>query len=124
MKSAAGAVAAPAIGPAIITLFGVDVPLVALALSAAGLLLARYIAPPPLRRLTRWQQYALTGLLLIMLFLAVTGQLPGMGGKPLGVGMSVIWGIGLGFSGLVAIEFFGERVVAMIRALFEGKNGG
>lgn len=121
MKSVV-AVAAPTFGPAIVTLFGVDVPVVGLALSVGGLLLARMIAPPPLRKLNLRQETALTSLLLIVLFLIVTGQMFG-GGKPLGAGMAVIWGIGLGFSGLLAIEVFGDRVMAMVRAAL-GKESG
>ncbi len=116
MKTAAVAVAAPAIGPAIITVFGVHVPVLALALSVAGLLLARYIAPPPLRKLTLWQERALTALLIILLFMVVTGQFGN--GEPLGAGMAVMLGIGLGFSGLLIIEFFGERGIAAFKALF------
>lgn len=115
----AGAVmiAAPSFGPAVITVFGTEIPVLALALSIAALLLARWVAPPPLRKLTREQQVALTLLLLIFLFLAVTGNMPLVGtGKPLGVGMAVVWGAGLGFSGLFAVELMGERVRAMLRA--------
>lgn len=112
-------VIAPSFGPAIVTLFGIDVPVLALSLSIAALLLARWIAPPPLRRLTREQQFALTVLLLIFLFLAVTGQVPLFGdGKPLGVGMAVVTGAGLGFSGLLVIELVGKRVLAMVDAMF------
>jgi hypothetical protein len=114
------AVAAPAFGPAVVTVFGVDVPPFALALSIVGLLLARAIAPPAARSLTKGQEIALTLLLLILLFLIVTGQL--FGNEPLGAGMAVVWGVGLGFSGLLAIEFFGERCVAAIKA-FAGKGG-
>lgn len=96
-------------------MFGADIPVLALGLSVMGLLLARAVAPPPLRKLTTRQEIALTLLLLIVLFLMVTGQLTG--GKPLGAGMAVVWGIGLGSSGLLAIEFFSERVMAMLRAL-------
>lgn len=119
MKLAAAAVAAPAFGPAIVTLFGIDVPIVGLALSVMGLLLARSIAPPPLRKLNARQEFALTVLLLILLFLIVTGQL--FGGEPMSAGLAVIWGVGLGFSGLLAIELFGARVLAMLRA-FVGKS--
>ncbi|APZ81840.1 hypothetical protein vBEliSR6L_75 [Erythrobacter phage vB_EliS_R6L] len=63
------------------------------------------------------QEFALTLLLLVVLFLIVTGQLFG-GGEPLEAGMATVWGIGLGFSGLLAIEFFGQRVMAMLNALF------
>lgn len=121
MKLAAGAVivAAPTIGPAVVTVFGAQVPVLALALSIAALLLARWIAPPPLRRLSREQQVALTLLLLIFLFLAVTGQLPLIGnGQPLGAGMAVVWGAGLGFSGLMAVELMSKRVLAMLEAMF------
>lgn len=119
---AATALAAPSVGPAIITLFGTDVPVLALGLSVAGLILARVIAPPPLRKLTRLQELALTLLLLVVLFLIVTGKLFG-GGEPLEAGMATVWGIGLGFSGLLAIEFFGQHVMAMMNALFgQDKN--
>lgn len=101
------AVAAPAFGPAVVTLFGQDVPILAMILSAAGLLLARYIAPPPLRKLTARQEVALTALLLIVLFLIVTGLIGN--GQPLGVGMSVVWAISLGLSGLVAVEKLGDK---------------
>lgn len=125
MKVGAGAVvtiAAPSFGPAVITVFGTEIPVLALGLSIAALLLARWVAPPPLRKLTREQQVALTLLLLIFLFLAVTGNMPLIGtGEPLGVGMAVVWGAGLGFSGLFAVEVMGERVRAMLRAAFNIK---
>lgn len=109
---------APSIGPAIVTLFGLDVPVLALSLSIAALILARWVAPPPLRKLTVQQQVALTLLLLIFLFLAVTGSLPIVGnGEPLGEGMAVVCGAGLGFSGLMIVELMGKRVVALVRAM-------
>jgi hypothetical protein len=115
-------IAAPSVGPAIITIFGTEIPILALGLSIASLLLARWVAPPPLRKLTREQQWALTLLLLIFLFLAVTGEMPILGtGHPLGVGMAVVWGAGLGFSGLFAVEIMGERVRSMLRAAFNIK---
>ncbi|WP_066723599.1 hypothetical protein [Sphingomonas pituitosa] len=122
MKLSGAAVAAPTFGPAIVTAFGVDIPILALALSVIGLVLARFIAPPPLRKLTFRQEVALTALLLIILFLIVTGEFPIIGGgHPIGAGMAVMWGIGLGFSGMLAIEFFGNRAMAMLRAAF-GKD--
>jgi hypothetical protein len=120
--TAAAVVAAPSFGPAVVTLGGIQVPVVATGLSIAALVLARWIAPPPLRRLTGMQQLALTLLLVIFLFLAVTGQLPLIGGgKPLGPGMAVVWGAGFGFSGLLVIEMIGERTLAMLRAMFGSK---
>lgn len=130
MKASAGvALAAPSVGPAIVTIAGTDVPVMALCLSVAGLILARVIAPPPLRKLTRVQEVCLTLLLLLVLFLIITGQLSGCSLKamlvdthcpaePLGPGMASVWGIGLGFSGLLAIEFFGARFMAAFRAIF------
>ena len=117
------AIAAPSIGPAIVTAFGIDIPVLALALSMISLVLARWIAPPPLRKLSKKEEVALTFLLLIFLFLAVTGQLPLIGGgEPLGPGMSVVWGAGLGFSGLLVVELMGERTMAMLRAAFGAKD--
>lgn len=112
-------VLAPSFGPAVVSLFGVEVPVLALFLSIAALLLARWIAPPPLRKLTREQQVALTLLLLIFLFLAVTGQMPLVGsGEPMGAGMAVVTGAGLGFSGLLVVEMMGSRVVRMLEVMF------
>ena len=113
------AIVAPSIGPAVITVFGSDVPVLALGLSLAGLLLARIIAPPPLRKLTGRQQIALTLLLMIVLFLIVTGAFTG---EPLAPGLAVIWGVGLGFSGLLAVEIFAERVRSMLRAMVGGSD--
>lgn len=39
-------------------------------------------------------------------------------GHPIGVGMAVVWGAGLGFSGLLAVELMSERVIAMLRVAF------
>ena len=114
--STSAAIAAPSIGPAIVTVFGIHIPIMALALSVAGLVLARVIAPPPLRKLTRLQETCLTMLLLVVLFLIVTGELGD--GEPIKAGPAALWGIGLGFSGLLVIEFFGDRAIAMLRAMF------
>jgi hypothetical protein len=115
--SKAAATAAPSLGPAVVTVLGTDVPILALFLSCGGLLLARVIAPPPLRKLSRLQHWSLTTLLLIVLFLIVTGQFTG---QPLEPGMAVVWGIGLGFSGLVVVELFADRVISMLKVLFGG----
>lgn len=114
------AIVAPSIGPTIVTVFGSDVPVLALGLSCAGLLLARVIAPPPLRKLTTRQQISLTLLLLIVLFLIVTGAFTG---EPLQPGLATVWGVGLGFSGLLAVEIFAERVRSMLRAMLGGTDG-
>lgn len=118
MKPAAAAVPiAPTIGPAVVTFMGIDVPVLALFLSIGALLLSRYIAPPALEKMRHEQEWALTALLVLILFLAVTGQLPLVGrGEPMGVGMAVVWGIGLGFSGLLVVRLIRERVIAMLKA--------
>ncbi len=117
MKSTTATIVAPSFGPAVVTVFGTDVPVLALGLSVAGLMLARVVAPPTLRKLSRKEEAALTLLLLVFLFLAVTGQVPLIGnGKPMGPGMAVVWGAGLGFSGLLVVELMGDRVMAMLRA--------
>lgn len=125
VKPAIAVPLAPTIGPAIVTAFGIDIPVLALGLSMLALLLARYISPPSLERMTREQEWALTALLVLILFLAVTDQLPLVGqGKPMGPGMAVCWGIGLGFSGLLVVRLMRERVIAMIRAMLGGEGDG
>lgn len=117
--ASAVATAAPSIGPAIVTIAGYDVPVLALGLSIVALFLARLIAPPPLRKLTRQQQAALTALLMILLFLAVIGELPLIGNsEPMGAGMAVVTGAGLGFSGLLVVELLGKKFMAALRAFF------
>lgn len=114
---------APSIGPAIVTFFGQDIPVLSLILSIAGLLLARWIAPPALEGLVWHQEIALTLLLVLILYLIVTGKFPLVGsGEPLSEGMAVLWGVGLGFSGLLVIKLISERVMAMIRAALGDKS--
>ena len=123
MKPAPAVIAlAPSFGPAIVTLFGVDVPVFALILSCIALLLARMIAKPSVRRLSKVENLALTALLLIILFLVVTGQL--FGSEPLGVGMSVVWAIGLGLSGVLILELFADHVQSFVRAFLKALRGG
>lgn len=104
-------VVAPAVGPAVVTFFGLDIPILALAISFISLLLARKIAPPPKRKLGKSEDIALTILLVIILVLAVTGQVTG---EPLGVGMAFVWAVGLGFSGILIVEAFGQRVRQLV----------
>lgn len=116
--AAAAVPIAPSIGPAIVTFAGLDIPVLALGLSTASLLLARFVAPPSLEKMTREQEWALTALLIIILLLVVTGQMPLVGtGKPMETGMAVVTGIGLGFSGLLVVRLMRERVVAMMKAM-------
>jgi len=107
-------VAVPAIGPAIVTVAGLDIPLLAFALSLASLLLVRQIAPEPARKLTPKQEWALTAVLAILLLMIVSGK---FGGGRIGEGMAVVWGIGLGFSGILVLDVIGKRIMAAIKAL-------
>lgn len=121
MKPAAvvASLAAPTAGPLIVSVAGINVPVLALGLSIVALIMARAVAPPPLRKLTRLQEVALTLLLLIFLFVAVIGEAPVLGdGQPLRTGMAVAWGAGLGFSGLLVVELAGRWVTARLRAAF------
>ena len=104
--------AAPASGPVIVTIAGVDVPILAMSISATGLVLTRVIAPRSERRLTVIENFALTALLIMILFLAVTGQFTD--GEPMGVGMAFVWAVGLGFSGMLVIETFGKRMAQTV----------
>lgn len=110
-------VIAPSIGPAIVTILGVDVPVLAMAMSMAGLLLARFIGPPPSRKLTKVQEICVTLLLMMLLGLIVTGELP-PDSKPLGVGMATSWGVGMGLSGLLVLEFLGDRFMRSFKLFF------
>jgi len=111
-------VAAPSFGPAVVTLFGLEIPVLALVVSMLALLLARMIAPPSPRKLNWSANAALTTLLCVVLFLAVTGEITG---APLGVGVAVMWAIGLGFSGLLIVEMLANKVQDMVR-LWLGKG--
>ncbi|AHE55549.1 hypothetical protein [Sphingomonas sanxanigenens] len=104
-------VAAPAIGPAVVTLFGEQIPLMALSLSLAGLVLARMVAPQPRVATTRARGVALTVLLCVIDFAAVITLQPG-------AGMAVAAGVGLGFSGMLAVQFFGDRIRDILQAAF------
>ena len=110
MKNAAVAggvtVAAPSIGPAIVTVFGLDIPILPAVLAIAGLLLARMIAKPPQRKLSTMQEAAVTILLAIFLILLVSGS---FGLDPVGEGPAFGWGVGIGLSGLTFLELFGDR---------------
>jgi len=110
--------ATPSFGPAIVTIAGLDVPVMAFGLSVLGLMLARQVAPSSRRKLSRVQEWCLTGLLVLILLMVVTGKI---GSKPLGVGMGLVWGIGLGMSGLLVVEFFGEYVMTLLYAVFNRK---
>ena len=109
---AAAAVSAPSFGPSIVTLFGTDVPVLALCTSLAGVVLARIVSPASLRRLSWIQHIALTLLLLLMMFALVAGF-------QLGVGMATVMGVGLGLSGMVAVEMVADRALASLSLVLD-----
>lgn len=134
------AIAAPSLGPSVLYIFGLQIPVAAMVLSLIGLALARYLAPESARKLTLGQERALTALLALLLIVIVSGELsacqvlamlglqPDCPVRPLGVGMATAWGIGLGTSGLLAVEFIGTRFMDGLRAAFRspppaGKDG-
>jgi hypothetical protein len=113
-KSAA-IVAAPSLGPAVITILGESIPLMAMGLSIAGLILARLVAPPPKLPMSRHRAVALTALLCVIDAAAVITMQPG-------AGMAVATGVGLGFSGMLAVQFFGDRVGLILNAIAGGQK--
>lgn len=113
------AISAPSVGPTILVLFGLKLPIAALALSLVGLLLARYVKPRTASNMSKGQERALTLLLALILVVIVAGEFPWIGnGEPLGVGMATAWGIGLGTSGILAVDLIGSRILRGIRAAF------
>src|SRR3546814_15001487 len=70
------AITTPSIGPTIMVFLGIKFVPAALALGLLGLFLSRYIAPKSTRRLTKRQEWALTGMLALMLVVIVTGDFP------------------------------------------------
>src|SRR3546814_10364592 len=78
------AITTPSIGPTIMVFLGIKFVPAALALGLLGLFLSRYIAPKSTRRLPKRQEWALTGLLALMLVVIVSGEFPFIGaGEPL-----------------------------------------
>ena len=115
---AAPVIVAPSIGPKVIVLLGLQIPIAAVALGLLGLFLSRYIAPKSTRRLTKGQEAALTALLSILLIIIIAGEFPFLGkGEPLGVGMATAWGVCLGTSGILFIEIVGARMMMGLRAV-------
>lgn len=115
----ATAISAPSIGPTVLVIFGLKLPVAALALSLVGLLLARYVKPRSASKLSIGQERALTALLALILVVIVAGEFPWIGnGEPLGVGMATAWGVGLGTSGILAVDLIGSRVMRGLRAAF------
>lgn len=99
--------AAPALGPTVVKVLEVEIPVFSLVLSTIGLILARQLAPASVRKLNKRQEIVLTFLLLLLMFLIVTGQL--WTDRPLEAGEATVLGIGLGWTGLLVLEIMGDR---------------
>jgi hypothetical protein len=105
------AVAAPVAGPTVISLLGYDLPILSAVFAVLGVVLSLALAPPPARRLSRVQKWALRiVLVLITLALVIYDQK-----SPL---ISLGWAIGLGFSGYTVIELLGAMIPEKLRSVF------
>lgn len=98
--------AAPAVGPVVISLLGYDVPILAAALSLIGVVLASLIAPPPPRALNNVQHVALVGLLCIITLALVISD------PARNLIVSTCWAIGIGYTGLPIIHEIQRRIFA------------
>lgn len=58
--------AAPALGPTVVKVLEVEIPVFSLVLSTIGLILARQLAPASVRKLNKRQEIVLTFLLLLL----------------------------------------------------------
>jgi len=120
IKQAANtAVIIPAFGPEMVSVFGLVIPVMPFCLSMVGLILSRSIARTSRRKLSMKQEVSLTVLLVIMLLMIITGQ---FGGGPMKAGMACIWGIGLGLSGLAAVELVGQVVMTSLKTIVGGQK--
>jgi hypothetical protein len=106
---AASAAAPAAVQGAVVHVGGIDVPIVQSVLAAAGVLLARPLAPRRAPVLGVLQQISVT---LIMIIVAVAGVLQ----ETPGVLFTFVVSIGLGFSGYALIETAGQQVGAVAKA--------
>lgn len=94
----------PAFGPPAIELFGITIPIVSMACSMFGLAMARGISAA--REGPQPGGWYLNGTLAIILFGIVIERQPG-------VGTAVAWGVGVGASGILAIDLLKDRFLAM-----------
>ena len=108
--------------PPVINAFGIEIPVAATAMGMLSLVLVRYVKPTVPSdnsdtSVTPMQNRAVTGVLAILLFVIIAGEVPFIETDPLGLGMAVIWGIGLGTCGMLAIDLIGEKVKRMLGRL-------
>lgn len=113
--------------PPIINFVGITIPIAALFFGLLSLVLVRYVKPnvPSASEqtpLTPAQNRAVTGILAILLCVIITGEVPFLESEPLGVGMAVLWGIGLGTTGMLAIDLIGDWARTMMQRVFGRKD--
>lgn len=112
----ASVAALPASGPIIVQLLGYDVPVLSALVGVAGVVLALDLAPPPPRRLSKRQKWALRILaILLILTLVIYDQK-----NPF---ITLGWAIGLGFSAYTVIELLGALIPERLRRLFDAAFG-
>lgn len=100
---------------AILTIGGLDVPLLTAAFAVLGVLLARPIAPRGDPPLSLGKNIVVTLILCLLVIAWVIDSRPGLL-------FSFIMSIGLGFSGLAIIELAGTEALGVVRRIFSGIN--
>jgi hypothetical protein len=106
--------AAAAFGPESVIVFGTEFPVMSMALSLVGLVLARLVTGA--REGRHPGDLWLTVLLCVLLIALVIERQPGPG-------MAVFWGVGLGAAGILAMDIVKKGVVAMLKAATRGGAG-
>lgn len=100
---------------ALLSIGGLDVPLLTAAFAVLGVLLARPIAPRGNPPLSLAKNIVVTLILCLLVTAWVIDSRPGLL-------FAFIMAIGLGFSGLAIIELAGTEVLGVIRRIFLGIN--
>lgn len=103
-------------GALVITIDGMELPVLQLVLAAAGVLLSRPLAPRRTPPLGLGKQALVT---IIMLLIALTWAAEA---RP-GMLFTFVVSIGLGFSGFTLIEIAGQEIEAFVRRLFAKVTG-
>jgi hypothetical protein len=98
-----------------VRLFGVDVPVASMALSLVGLWMARGVAAAR-EGPTKGGRY-LTGALVMILVALVIDRQPSPG-------PAIVYGLGIGGSGIVLVDLLRDRVVGFVRAFADALGAG
>lgn len=95
----------------VVNIHGVDVPIVQLALAAAGVLMARPLAP------RREQERGLLRQVLVTVIMMIVAASWALESRP-GILFTFVVSIGLGFSGYALIELAGREIETVIKRIF------